>query len=92
MPSDRAKRCPCKNGPVCGECGYCLGCSCRCHSWFTLNCRFFGDEVEKQILTRVEGLVSAEKFQACKYLDDSDFTAERLSEAKRHWGHDDDLV
>ena len=57
MHFDRVSRCPCKNGPACRFCGYCQGCSCRCHTWFTLNCRFHDGDGEKALLEQVEGLV-----------------------------------
>jgi len=36
---NRASRCVCKNGPQCKHCGFCLGCSCRCHTYFTVRTR-----------------------------------------------------
>jgi len=51
---DRQKRCVCKNGPACLNCSYCQGCSCRCHTWFTLNQRFLNAEEEKELLLQVE--------------------------------------
>eukprot|EP00804_Cyclotella_cryptica_P018145 CCRYP_005927-RA/>CCRYP_005927-RA protein AED:0.43 eAED:0.43 QI:0/0/0/1/0/0/2/0/106 len=36
----RQSRCPCKNGPQCDACSFCIGCSCTCHQQFTLHYRF----------------------------------------------------
>jgi len=57
MKFDRTKRCPCKNGPACSVCSYCTGCSCRCHTWFTLHSRIFGKEEGEALLSGVENAV-----------------------------------
>lgn len=59
MQFDRQSHCPCKNGPKCDNCSYCLGCSCRCHSWFTLHTRFFAEDQEKQLLRRIEKIANS---------------------------------
>jgi hypothetical protein len=96
MKFNRSSRCPCKNGPICNDCNYCLGCSCRCHSWFTLNCRLFNKDTEQEILQRVETAVKtwkeSEDGDTDKYLDDEGFTMKRLDAAKRNWGHDDERI
>lgn len=63
---DRASRCPCKNGPVCRHCNFCAGCSCRCHSWFTLYFRFFKKCDELKLLHRVKRLVGREELDAAE--------------------------
>jgi len=50
---DRESRCPCKNGPACNFCGYCLGCSCRCHTWFTMRTRLCNAVDEEKLLRSV---------------------------------------
>ena len=55
--SGRQSRCPCKRGPVCRNCSYCSGCSCKCHQWFTLHHRFFSAEDEEALVGRVEAVV-----------------------------------
>ena len=57
MTYDRSSRCPCKNGPVCRQCLFCAGCSCKCHQWFTLHRRFFNVEKENSLVQRVEAVV-----------------------------------
>mmetsp|Transcript_2478 Transcript_2478/g.3628 ORF Transcript_2478/g.3628 Transcript_2478/m.3628 type:complete len:969 (-) Transcript_2478:1192-4098(-) len=49
----RTVKCPCKNGPVCRDCSFCLGCSCRCHTWFTLRYRLYNKEEETKLVDRV---------------------------------------
>mmetsp|Transcript_27524 Transcript_27524/g.40496 ORF Transcript_27524/g.40496 Transcript_27524/m.40496 type:complete len:1131 (-) Transcript_27524:848-4240(-) len=51
------KRCPCKNGPACLNCSFCSGCSCKCHRWFTLHCRFFNISDEKILLDRAKAVI-----------------------------------
>jgi len=53
----RQSRCPCKNGPVCKLCGYCAGCSCRCHKRFTLRHRIMKTKAEETLLQRVKEVV-----------------------------------
>jgi len=53
---DRQKKCPCKNGPACGFCSFCLGCSCRCHTWFTVNTRLFPLKEEEKLFDKVKNL------------------------------------
>eukprot|EP00934_Nitzschia_sp_Nitz4_P008353 Nitzschia sp. Nitz4//scaffold74_size92883//47486//53507//NITZ4_004826-RA/size92883-augustus-gene-0.13-mRNA-1//-1//CDS//3329557604//8343//frame0 len=74
MRYDRNSRCPCKNGPCCHDCGYCLGCSCRCHTWFTLNYRFFKKDAEEALLRKVEDMAQKwkEGNDEDEYLDDPD--------------------
>jgi hypothetical protein len=96
MKFDRTSRCICKNGPVCHDCSYCLGCSCRCHSWFTLNFRLFDKDAEQEILQRVESVARTWKDSpdgfADRHLDEEELTTQRLDEAKRKWGHDDERI
>jgi len=61
MNFDRQSRCPCKKGPVCNHCGYCAGCSCRCHTWFTLHNRFFDKDAEEALLERVQKQVEVDR-------------------------------
>lgn len=51
---NRQSRCPCKNGPACNYCGFCLGCSCRCHTWFTMRTRLCSAADEEQLLQTVK--------------------------------------
>ena len=51
---DRQSRCPCKNGPACNFCGWCLGCSCRCHSYFTMRTRLCTMSDEERLLQSVK--------------------------------------
>mmetsp|Transcript_36274 Transcript_36274/g.87847 ORF Transcript_36274/g.87847 Transcript_36274/m.87847 type:complete len:288 (+) Transcript_36274:121-984(+) len=82
MKANRTSRCPCKNGPVCAHCNFCLGCSCRCHTWFTLHSRMFGEAEGEALLGGVDA--------ACAPCDDSqqsqklgDLLAERLEAAAK---------
>ena len=59
MNHDRKGGCPCKNGPKCKVCTYCLGCSCRCHKSFTMHLRFMSIEDEETLLQRVAGAVGS---------------------------------
>lgn len=54
MNFDRISQCPCKKGPRCNYCGYCLGCSCRCHTFFTVHTRFYKEEDERLLLNTVK--------------------------------------
>lgn len=63
---DRVSRCPCKNGPVCRHCNYCAGCSCRCHTWFSLHFRFLKRGDELQLLHRVKRQVSRAEIDAAE--------------------------
>jgi len=54
-------RCPCKTGPACKNCGYCSGCSCKCHRWFTLHNRFMAVEDEIRLLRQVETIVGEDE-------------------------------
>lgn len=54
---DRSSRCPCKNGPVCSFCGYCLGCSCRCHRSFTMHQRLLNTDDEHAVLGLATAIV-----------------------------------
>mmetsp|Transcript_6307 Transcript_6307/g.12103 ORF Transcript_6307/g.12103 Transcript_6307/m.12103 type:complete len:145 (+) Transcript_6307:485-919(+) len=51
--------CVCGNGPKCKSkaCGYCAGCSCRCHTNFTMHFRFMSIEDEVALLRSVEAAV-----------------------------------
>uniref|UniRef100_A0A7S4EEL1 DUF6824 domain-containing protein n=1 Tax=Pseudo-nitzschia australis TaxID=44445 RepID=A0A7S4EEL1_9STRA len=51
---NRESRCPCKSGPACNFCGYCLGCSCRCHTWFTMRTRLCDAGDEEKLLESVK--------------------------------------
>eukprot|EP00804_Cyclotella_cryptica_P029728 CCRYP_015212-RG/>CCRYP_015212-RG protein AED:0.20 eAED:0.20 QI:1000/1/1/1/0.5/0.2/5/129/307 len=53
----RQSRCPCKNGPQCDTCSFCVGCSCTCHQQFTLHYRFMLPEEELEILRKAETAV-----------------------------------
>lgn len=61
MKFNRESRCPCKNGPICQQCKYCAGCSCKCHQWFTLHRRFFNNEDENALVRRVEAVLEGDK-------------------------------
>lgn len=96
MKYDRVSRCPCRNGPCCKECYYCLGCSCRCHTQFTLNFRLFDKETERAILERVEAVAKSgeeplDEIEE-RYLTDQAFTTRRLDDAKIAWGHADEYI
>ena len=56
----RRTHCPCKNGPRCDTCFYCIGCSCTCHQQFTLQYRFMPVEEECELLKEVEEAVGAD--------------------------------
>lgn len=60
MNFSRHERCPCKNGPQCDICTYCIGCSCRCHQHFTLHYRFMPVQEELELLQKVERAVGAD--------------------------------
>lgn len=47
---NRGSHCPCKNGPVCSFCNFCLGCSCRCHRSFTMHQRLLNTDDEHAVL------------------------------------------
>ena len=55
----KGSKCECKNGPICKSksCGYCAGCSCRCHTNFTMHFRFMSIKDEVALLKRVETAV-----------------------------------
>jgi len=69
MPFRRHARCPCKKGPQCKDCSYCLGCSCQCHQDFVMNFRFMGMADERNLLSRVETAVGEQKIDANHNLD-----------------------
>lgn len=54
---DRSRACPCKMGPVCKACGFCSGCSCKCHQAFTLHYRFMDSNSELKLLANVSRIV-----------------------------------
>jgi len=54
---ERSSRCPCKNGPTCTTCHFCLGCSCKCHQEFSLNFRFMRMNEEKVLLNSIKGII-----------------------------------
>jgi len=56
---NRQSRCPCKNGPACNYCGFCLGCSCRCHTWFTMRTRLCNAADEEKMLQTVKDTAAA---------------------------------
>lgn len=60
MSQQRRSHCPCKNGPQCHTCLYCIGCSCTCHQQFTLNYRFMPVEEECELLKEAEDAVGAD--------------------------------
>ena len=72
MEQNRSARCPCKNGKPCTYCGYCTGCSCKCHQQFTLHYRFMGIDDELRLLGE------AEKIVGMKTIPQSDETRVRL--------------
>ena len=55
---DNQKRCPCKNGPQCTICHFCLGCSCRCHRSFTMHQRLLNSHDEHEVLGWVTSIVN----------------------------------
>lgn len=56
----RQSRCPCKNGPQCDTCLFCVGCSCTCHQQFTLHYRFMLPQEEHELLCKAETAVGAD--------------------------------
>ena len=87
---DRSIRCPCKNGPCCKYCNFCGGCSCRCHTWFTLHSRFFSKADELALLQRVENAVATYKDDGSdsnvhfnRYLNDPSFSEDRFARAAK---------
>lgn len=83
MNFDRASRCPCKNGPTCKFCHYCSGCSCRCHTWFTLHSRLFDPRKGEALLKKVEATVNSTNCEPNKYLDNPEYVEQRLEVAER---------
>ena len=81
MNYDRRSRCPCKKGPVCNHCGYCAGCSCRCHTWFTLHNRFFDKDAEEALLERVQKQVEVDR----KVEDARRYAKERFEMAAKNY-------
>lgn len=81
MNYDRHSHCPCKNGPKCDYCSYCLGCSCRCHSWFTVHTRLCSREQEEKLLKRVEE--TANKSTGGADEEQMSLALDRLKHAKR---------
>ena len=61
MEQKGSARCPCKNGThctcTCTYCGYCTGCSCKCHQQFTLHYRFMGIDDELRLLGEAKKIV-----------------------------------
>jgi len=57
MTLQRTSRCPCRNGPQCQECNYCMGCSCTCHQEFSINFRFMSIHDEKSLLCQAESII-----------------------------------
>jgi len=53
----RHPTCQCERLPRCLNCQKCTGCSCTCHTQFTLNFRFMGLEEEVDLLQRVTAVV-----------------------------------
>lgn len=87
MSYDRQSKCPCKNGPRCDFCGYCVGCSCRCHSWFTVHTRLFPLEQELQLVKQVKDLaLGKEEGAPCvsetQLEEQVDLAMDRLKHAK----------
>jgi len=58
VPSNLSK-CVCQDNMLCSVCQQCTGCSCICHTRFTLNFRFMTIEQEQDLLRRVEATVKA---------------------------------
>ena len=56
----RQSRCPCKNGKECAYCGFCTGCSCRCHQRFTVHYRFMEQENELELLQKTVSIVGSD--------------------------------
>jgi len=57
---NRQSRCVCKNGPQCKDCGFCLGCSCRCHTYFTVRTRLCSAANEEKLLQTVKDTAEIE--------------------------------
>jgi len=60
---NRQSRCPCKNGPVCKGCGFCAGCSCKCHQSFILRFRFMHLASEETLLHSVKKVVGSNEIK-----------------------------
>ena len=60
---NRQSRCPCKNGPVCKGCGFCAGCSCKCHQSFILRFRFMHLAAEETLLHSIEKVVGSDEIK-----------------------------
>lgn len=63
---NRQSRCVCKNGPQCKDCGFCLGCSCRCHTYFTVRTRLCSAADEEKLLQTVKDVGAIESATAAK--------------------------
>jgi len=63
MAHTRQKRCPCKNGPACSFCSYCLGCSCTCHTSFTLHQRLLNSHDELELCILATAIVGDKKLR-----------------------------
>lgn len=61
MKNHNKARCRCKNGRLCTYCGYCTGCSCKCHRWFGLYYRFMSMEEERDLLSQAEEIVGSDE-------------------------------
>lgn len=82
---DRDSRCPCKNGPKCDNCQYCLGCSCRCHTWFVVNQRLMSLEHEQRLLEKVRATAESNRSDDAKnkLKERISLVEERLEHAKQ---------
>ena len=71
---------------ICNNCGYCLGCSCRCHTCFEVRCRWHNRRHAEELLRRVQNV--AERGRVLdpddRYLDIPNFAEERFAAAKRN--------
>jgi hypothetical protein len=57
-------------GRKCESCGYCTCCSCKCHTNFTVSFRFFTQEDEEDLFTRVQDEVRTNDILAlCKSME-----------------------
>lgn len=67
---------------MCKDCKFCTGCSCRCHTWFTMHWRNETDEGMRRILTKMKEMVGTNEVE---YAEE---TITRLNIAAQHLSHD----
>jgi len=51
------KKCRC--GAICKRCGYCGGCSCKCHQSFSLRFRFMSIEIEEKLVQDIQSIIGS---------------------------------